>query len=57
MIAEDVLGSKNSLYGIASDSEDIQIKGDGTITLSKLVMPQIFKNFLNILLKTHGMLD
>ena len=34
MIAEDVLGSKNSLYGIASDSEDIQIKGDGTITLS-----------------------
>ncbi|WP_440922223.1 prepilin-type N-terminal cleavage/methylation domain-containing protein [Candidatus Pelagibacter sp.] len=34
MIAEDVLGSKNALYGIASDSEDLQIRGDGTITLS-----------------------
>ncbi len=34
MIAEDVIGSKNSLYGINSDSEDLQIRGDGTISLS-----------------------
>ena len=34
MIAEDVIGSKNSLYGINSDSADIVYDPDGSISLA-----------------------
>ena len=34
MIAEDVIGSKNTLFGINSDSEDIQYGQDGSVSLS-----------------------
>ena len=34
MIAEDVIGSKNTLFGINSDSEDIQYGQDGSVSLA-----------------------
>lgn len=34
MIAEDIIGSKNTLFGINSDSEDIQFGQDGSVTLA-----------------------
>ena len=34
MIAEDIIGSKNTLFGINSDSEDIQFDQDGSVTLA-----------------------
>ena len=48
MIAEDVLGSKRSLYSIGSDSDNVIISPDGTVRLTDGSDASDVLNFLSI---------
>ena len=39
MMAEDVIGHRNSIYGVNSNSEDVVINSDGTITIPDALIP------------------